>query len=267
MTILELYRGDSSKIKEFDFDKTNKHCLFGQGIYLTNNKKIAESYREKGNYVNEDNNTLAFIRGSATPVKKEVILKQAFEKFIEIHWNEKFNYPIKKNSDVYKRLVSDLHDKWYFALQDQIVKVEQNSHYTFIKGNERTYSAKVIWIRNIIGYITTFHFDEQYVSNNVINIDSSQHDESFLGLVYDNNIDIFTSYNTRESFIRNNRSSVINCNIHTKNWIKLRHLLEPYGIIGLEYHGGRRLGGGYHHRAFVLWDDEFVNNHKVSRIK
>lgn len=48
MSTLTLYRGDAEKIREFSFHKTNKHCLFGPGIYLTNKQKVADSYRTKG---------------------------------------------------------------------------------------------------------------------------------------------------------------------------------------------------------------------------
>lgn len=36
---VRLYRGDSSKIKSFDRSKTNTFELFGQCIYLTDNKR------------------------------------------------------------------------------------------------------------------------------------------------------------------------------------------------------------------------------------
>lgn len=46
MSKLRLYRGDSTKVVKFDFNKTRKYSLVGQGIYLTNSIKIAQSYRE-----------------------------------------------------------------------------------------------------------------------------------------------------------------------------------------------------------------------------
>ena len=45
---MKLYRGDSEKISQFDFNKTYSHCLVGQGIYLTDNIDVANTYRTKG---------------------------------------------------------------------------------------------------------------------------------------------------------------------------------------------------------------------------
>ena len=47
-TMIDLYRGDSSKIKEFNLNKTNSYSLLGKGIYLTDTKRVAETYRDKG---------------------------------------------------------------------------------------------------------------------------------------------------------------------------------------------------------------------------
>lgn len=42
-----LYRGDSTPVALFDFDKTDKHALFGRGIYLTDNTAVAGDYTIK----------------------------------------------------------------------------------------------------------------------------------------------------------------------------------------------------------------------------
>lgn len=48
--MITLYRGDSTKIDEFKFNRTYKRCLWGQGVYLTDTLDIAETYRRKGRH-------------------------------------------------------------------------------------------------------------------------------------------------------------------------------------------------------------------------
>jgi hypothetical protein len=45
---VKLYRGDSTKISRFSMDHADKLSLYGPGIYLTTNKKVAEEYTRKG---------------------------------------------------------------------------------------------------------------------------------------------------------------------------------------------------------------------------
>lgn len=263
MTILELYRGDSSKIKEFEFNKTSKYCLFGQGVYLSDSRRVADSYRDKGVCTNDHEVVLAkSIVPGTTRIHKEPLLKAGFDTFVEIHWNQRFNHPLKKTSLEYKKLVDELSDVWYFSLQDKAIVVTT----TTIGVTSLSTVIRLVWKRYTVGYLSTFHFDEQFLLNNVVNLDRYMHDEDFLGLVYDNGIEIFPHHNTRENFIRQNRVSRVRPATN-KEWNKLRLVLEPYGVIGFQYNGGQRLGGNGRHRAFVIWDDEYVNRHKVSRMR
>ena len=43
-----LYRGDAAPIDQFDLARTSVNGLLGQGIYLTDSKRIAGDYRGKG---------------------------------------------------------------------------------------------------------------------------------------------------------------------------------------------------------------------------
>lgn len=263
MSILELYRGDSSKIKEFEFNKTSKHCLFGQGVYLSDSKRVADSYRDKGIDTNDHEVQLAktIVPGMAR-IHKEPLLKAGFDTFVEIHWNQRFNYPLKKSSIEYKKLVDELSDVWYFGLEDNTISITK----TLIGVTHTHTVVRVVWKRFTVGYLSTFHFDEQFLLNNVVNLDACLFDDSFLGLVYDNQLQIFTPYDTRENFIKHNRTGRVQ-RASNKDWNRLRVVLEPYGIIGFQYNGGLRIGGHGRHRAFVIWDDDYVNRHKVSRVR
>lgn len=86
MSKLRLYRGDSTKIVKFDFNKTRKYSLVGQGIYLTNSIKIAQSYREKNTSSRNDCVTERLYYGYDAFEWK----KQAFNAFVINEYKAKF---------------------------------------------------------------------------------------------------------------------------------------------------------------------------------
>lgn len=43
-----LYRGDATNIQKFSYDATDANALFGPGLYLTNNPRVAKDYTIKG---------------------------------------------------------------------------------------------------------------------------------------------------------------------------------------------------------------------------
>ena len=53
------------------------------------------------------------------------------------------------------------------------------------------------------------------------------------------------------------------------NYQQFAEAMQALGYVGLEYDGGKRMGshvrggGGIRHRAFVLWNDDDVNNFRV----
>lgn len=268
--ILELYRGDETKIDEFKFNKTDKHCLFGQGVYLTDNKQVAESYRIKGSRVYDNEILLSFMRfPSDSHVRKEPVLKEAFDKFVEFHWKERFNYSMKTTSKEYQRLVDELSDVWYYALKDGTITVDKTYNYG-IRVKIDSVTIRVIWKRLQIGYLSVFQFDNDYLLRNIINLDAGNFDTEFLKLVYEHKISIFSDDKfiqvpSVDEFINRHRHSRICGGMYTKKaWAKLRNILKPYGIIGFQYDGGIRIGGSRRHRAFVIWDEDYVNNHKVA---
>lgn len=77
--MLTLYRGDSTKIAEFDLHKTYKNCLYGQGIYLTNSLEVAHSYRTKEATESQWQEPILFVGKAAN--RPEAFAK-AFEQFL-----------------------------------------------------------------------------------------------------------------------------------------------------------------------------------------
>jgi len=50
------------------------------------------------------------------------------------------------------------------------------------------------------------------------------------------------------------------------NYQRARRALQEYGYRGFEYPGGM-ITQGVRHRAFCVWDEDFVNEHKMKIYK
>jgi len=293
---LTLYRGDSVKIKQFEFNKTNKWCLLGQGIYLTNSLKVAQTYRTKDagkSYMHQlfygecDNRNEAYEKGFGGFCKVLWEKEHGWctryptgtdqQKFEEKHRN-KYRALIEAGeitADYTTRPVLDSGFSYYRNASQRIAKVkeEKKKHKAYIK---------VVWEEDPnIGYITKFEFEENKFEPFLLNVDVACNDEFFWSLMYDGGVRIGKQGGNMEEYIRANFGrKIFDCvaegfvdprgkhHSHKQDaWRKIGNILRPYGTIGMEYNGGVRLGGGHTHRAFCIWDEEFVNDHKVERFK
>lgn len=274
-----LYRGDSSKIEEFDVKRTDKYCLVGPGIYLTDNKDIAESYRTKG--LSYQKRISGFVRphkvllGSSieknTRIDRSLAYKEAYDNFwMEIQEERRFVYGSryieeKRNSKKYKEEIKNLYKEY-------IAEGVVHSIYGYFGGKRQIsviYNRPLQNIRtnDYIGYITCFEFDKNTLESSIIPND----------LYYRYNV---WRGHPNESVVRELLSEYKNCTTYNLimkyspsldeavglSYTTIKNVLQPYGIRGIEYHGGY-VTGGVHHRAFCIWDDEYVNKHRVDRVK
>ena len=285
MTELVLYRGDSEKIHEYKFNKTFSHSLVGQGIYLTDSLKIANTYREKGSSVK--NKKELFLGHVANRAEA---LEEAFKAYCKDIWNEKNGYRCRPTEKEFLSLQKNYRSEWTRLVETGAVEAKyithplsrygkpggrisasgaaNRAHQKARKKLELPFISVELNRDIVIGYISRFVFDKDYVDRNVLHVDRPCKDAEFWGLMYDAKITIGTPYSDRDSYVKGNLNTKILADRHQHTvWNKIRHVLIPYGIIGFEYDGGMRLGGGFHHRAFCIWDENFVNSHKVERIR
>ena len=220
---IRLYRGDASRIDEFAFQKTNKLCLVGQGIYLTNSAKIAESYRTKGAHYDRN-----FDRTIIAKTKNEAIAK-AFIEYCKYR---------KEKENV-------LAQEFKIKLESNTIEIERIGYY---QGPNTDWSFHFREGLKI-GYISVFEFPEPYFSRNCLNVDANYPDPEFVRIVKERNL------------WKDEKSR----NLIDIDFNKIIPILKDYGIHGFEYKGGR-LGGGKH-RAFSIWDEDFVNAHLIERYK
>ena len=289
MTNIILYRGDFEKIREFDFHKTNKNCYVGQGIYLTNSLEVAMTYRSKGE---------RYIPGI---IRKEPVLfqgqakdrlhalQEAFKVFFMERLREEFGfYSLPKEGT---KPYSQFREKVKLEFDLLVEQKDIVAEYSFNPYNSsiRNITVTRSYCGSTIGYITEFSFDKTTLEASVIPTFGRIYDTTFWEIVYNNKIEMgifkdnlkdfvatnlynFNPWKPRETSlsIPHKKTSVVRILRGNKNkrttYSELRRVLMPYGYRGFEYEGGVNTNGK-RHRAFCLWDDEFVNQHKVRRFR
>lgn len=280
-----LYRGDAQKIKEFAFSKTNKNCLVGQGIYLTDSLKIANTYRTKGTY---ETAVHQLFNGEAD--NRNEAIEKAFPKFCEHMWHDEYGVcnwysrvadkDKKRHEDKCRPLFRKLVEEKVItadytsppvttALRSAYIKPSSTIAWEKDMKKKHKRFLKVMWVKHPnVGFVTRFEFDEAKFNPNVFNVDKACNDDFFWTLMFDSGLKIGHQANGLEEYIKHNKGTLVfNAVKERSDWKKVSQVLRPYGFIGYEYSGGMRLGGGHSHRAFCIWDEQFVNDHKVERFK
>ena len=240
MESIRLYRGDSSKVDEFNVRKTYKTGLLGQGIYLTDTPTVAETYREKG----LRGSSYSFMTVISAKIKPEAIAG-AFKVYCTHNKQRKM-----------KEL--DLEKEFKYKLENEIITLTREGIYQgkgtdwHFRFTEKTYN----------GFISVFEFPEPFFSRNCVNMDARFPDKGLLEIL--KNPELWNTDLAYTEFQRSHSLMYILCRI---KFPKLIPILQEYGIHGFEYAGGKRLGGPVHHRAFSVWDEDFVNAHLIKQYK
>lgn len=273
MTIT-LYRGDFEKIEKFEIVQTSKYCAVGQGIYLTNNKDVANSYRVKGSEHNAEDKHIWM--GKANDRNHAYSL--AFNRYVAIQLGMgSFDYIGGKKGELILKNSDKYIDQYKIDIADGLVKANYVNQY--LKELVVTYDRPVTH-----GHLSAFNFQPSEFNTSMFMVDGVIRDEFFWELIWDNNIDFgelgdgeanksnFIKYNTspfgrRATF--NNRPGTmrggagLRMGSANKIWKKIANLLEPYGYKGFEYTGGSRTSSCVKHRAFVVWDENWINEHRI----
>jgi hypothetical protein len=291
-----LYRGDYTKIVEFDFNKTDKFCHVGPGIYLTDSLRVAESYRDKGSYTT---NLTTLFNGHAKDRKDaydraffsylthtydnmdSLNCRAVFRQILNLKYKEKFQLNDVLNTDLPKQALNNIKEI-YSQYQDDVRQKRIVADYVTKVGNDAV--IRVIYnCSNKVGFITRFDFPRHEFETSVFKIDTAVKDEFFWELIWDNGIPFGRDSVCKDSFIKSNSNSWSidlsidltrrNMGVRNRRWSRIelfksiREMLTPYGYRGFEYSGGTYIGGCGKHRAFCIWEDNFVNQYKTERFK
>lgn len=284
---ITLYRGDSYEIEEFSFEKTKRTCLVGQGIYLTNTESVANTYRSKGVRRRDWSRNIHTTRDvslfSAAVANRDVAKERAFAFFCgehgiyhrDIH-DSRYKDRVSKLRVMYNRLIGDGLIKIEYSgtrVVDSEYLKKENVKPTGSAGRANTWFVRnltVTWFRpdiELFGHISVFRFPKRPFNDSMFNLAATSYDRELLGMFYDAGCEFGDPYSDRDSYIRANtwvnwRGKRVS-NFNKGHWSKMRHILEPIGYRGFEYPGGVHTGSATRHRAFCVWDDEWVNAHNV----
>lgn len=258
---LILYRGDYNKIPQFHIHKTSKTSLVGQGIYLTDSEEIAHSYRLKGAPSRKNAHRTSPILWEGLAKDRPDAFAKAAERFLLLE-----KTPGKKTPQAAKK--EELRLKAEF--QEMILEGRARALYTtWNRSNSAASYMQVLvnWDRPAEGYLTEFSFPRGVFESSIIKIGARNSDLTFWEIVWENRINHGTPYEARRDFILNNaRWSPAGFTTSKSALNAIKEATRPYGYRGFEYPGGL-ITGGMRHRAFVLWDEEYVNQHKVRRVR
>jgi hypothetical protein len=245
-----LYRGDSSHISEFMVGRTQANCLYGRGIYLTDSKKVAETYRIKdvpSRHRDKQSNIL--IDGYFKSFDEAML--EAFNKFSK-RVDPQGNFLVREYAGkIYPRHTQLIKQRWE-AVKDLLIIDKRNpSSIPRDIGIQLLHYKIVLPILPAVGKISIFNFPNQELMHNTVSVHRCLN-QGIINLINDElHIDFKALH------------------IHTFNgyksfpWNKLSRIIMPYGYIGLTYRGGAN-GNDINHTCFVIWDEEYVNRHRIS---
>jgi hypothetical protein len=256
---LTLYRGDSSDIGTHSLDKGDVNALFGQGIYLTSNKRIAGDYKLKGS---QD----VIFRGNGFKTKEKVLDAYFYQKaqFIDVNGKESYfpisfsnTFPSAENA---KRL-EFAKQKWDEIKDQYDVRINVDGSSAIVKkqsGNISVYRIPLDIINR------TYDVEDEIEDTAIDSLCSAIR-------VTDGNCRILKDIvgKDEDGFLptfRNvwNELRRMDYLSDKESQIAFRKAMRSNGgYKGLEYAGGVTMGGGIHHRAFVLWDEQGLIKYRI----
>jgi hypothetical protein len=276
-----LYRGDSSKIEHFNVGATALTNLFGQGIYLTDNKRVAGDYTSKGS-----TDQVIFRLSGRKLTRQDVIdtfVRQIARKLDadgvdhgkEIaYWSR--DVPYSDGGD-FSTVTNDLRhreraqriafatEKWQQMAKKYEVRVKLDGTGVIQRKSQKT-------------NIAVFDVPERYLAAFL------PADEEIPTKVLDTLIWVLTKYDDRatardvENYVKQQKwegetpsfrmiytSITIDSPLVSEGEAQSAFIdyLQHLGYKGIEYVGGVSMGGGYRHRAYSAWDADVINSYRV----
>lgn len=280
-----LFRGDSSKIDQFNVGETSLYSLFGHGIYLTDNKRVAGDYTTKGS---TGGDVIYTLQGAKTKndVLNSWLWKQAAKIDIDgkdhsgeiAYWSN--NVPYSDGGD-WSVVTNDLRkkereqrfeyarQKWAQMSKDYEIRVKLDGSGSIQKKLKKSngqiavfdvpadYVAKVLHadaeisvkVLDELCYVLDRHNDKD-TARDIRQFVKQQEWEDGERPTFRQ---VYTGITADSPFIHDEQA-------HTE----FRDALKSLGYVGIEYVGGITMGGGYKHRAFVFWDEAVVNKYRVA---
>lgn len=288
--IVRLYRGDSTEIKRFTTEKGDPMALFGQGIYLTDSKRVANDYMAKGSTGGD----IIYRFGGGT--KQDAIQRWIEGKAKWLHldgteetgihtWSggglpfsngtkwgnlsneiahQEYKQRIELATELWKKLEPTVEVRKQLD-GDIIIRKKQHKGSIAIfeipadfvskcLDAEEEIPTEVVDLLNDLlhktGDMSTARDMNQFIKQHEYEGIQTDDDEILGGDGY------------RPTFRQVWTAITADSSIHDDP-VGIRRGLKDLGYTGIRYLGGISMGGGYKHNAYVFWDEKFINRYRV----
>lgn len=307
MSDLILYRGDSVYIEEFLYSRTDRYCLVGKGIYLTSNPEVADTYRTKGldfhlrgKYRSKSHDLFSDSSPNLTLGKA---LEAAFVAYLKHVWKKKTGVDILETDKRWPLHRINHLQEWERLLKD---KEKLSISDTQSNGFRYNSSSRSIVIRLIekpekkVGYLSKFAFpnDRGQFENAMFPIYDRLTEPLLWEMFYDAGLFHEKRFKTRAQYVAGRMNTVIgeayvipaytmarggfrsaaaqiayardlvakSYRVNSNQFPKVQKVLRSIGYLGFSYPGGM-MSGMTRHKAYSVWDEDFVNKHKVETVR
>lgn len=261
--IIKLYRGDFEKIDTFKVKKTDKRCLYGPGIYLTTDEKVANTYRTKGQW---DLHYISDIAVNA--VNKNEAMEKILGMFQELRYKNRLATLLKNGSkDTSKERVNKiLQNEFEDGLNRGHLVITRDPYKKEVKGVSMFEFTLKDKTPKTHGWVTSFEFEEAYLNKSVIQVDATAIPNNICEILEDSRF--WKSEEAKKEFLKCksfHTSSRVNTH-RMLDHVRFIQELQNHGIEGYRHFGGV-VTNSRRHNVYILFNDEFVNMHKVETMK
>lgn len=254
-----LYRGDSSDYKIHSLSKGDHNALFGQGIYLTNSKRIAGDYTVKGN---QD----VIFRCSGCRTKQSVVEAFIRVKAQQFDDNGVENYyttslPPMVDDPIRIKRLGYARDYWEKIKKDYEIRINVDGTGSIVK--KLTGHVSIYEIPNEI--IEKTYNTEEEIDDHVLNaLCAAARSEGWScrdiqNISLEDEDGFKTSFRKIWQFLSDSGWGVANNKRFQTNF---RREMKNLGYTGLFYSGGVTMGGGNRHNAYVFWDEQGIKKYR-----
>lgn len=245
-----LYRGDIAEVGNHSVTRGDTGALFGQGIYLTNNRRIAGDYTTKGS---SDDIVMSFGPGFT---REKVIDRYIWRiaQYIDVDGKSTF-FPlsIPALSDDPERIkrLELARQEWEKQSKDLEIRfnVDRSAVIRKKKGKQKisVYEVPLDMVKNT--YNAENEIDEYVYDALCVALRATNHSCNNLPNLKED------EFGFKPTF-RNVYKEVWVLMANPKAQVAFRKKMKELGYTGIEYSGGVSMGGGIKHRAFVFWDEQ-----------
>ena len=251
---MTLYRGDPADYGTHSLDKASTESLFGQGIYLTNNKRIAGDYTTKGS-----SDDIVFRFSGTNPSKSKVIDYYIYRlaQYIDENGKDLFfaeALPGFTDNPIRIKRLEFAKQKWEEMSKTHEVRINIDGTAVIRKKQGKqtitTYEVPLSIINKMLNAEKEIDDDIIYALCAAMRAAADYNCRELEQMAKENEDGFKPTF--REIYRQLPAPYVIN----SKFQKTMRKYLKIQGYTGIEYAGGVTLGGGVKHRAFVIWDEQ-----------